>query len=83
MLQAGIELDEFQADILQAGMAVSGDRWASDEVAVIVPRQNGKSLAIVSRAICGPTLGGEKLVLLTAHEFKTCCEAFLLAKSHP
>jgi phage terminase large subunit-like protein len=62
-------------------MATSGDRWASDEVVVVVPRQNGKTATLVLRALWGVVLGGERLAVYTAHEFKTCREAFLLAKS--
>jgi phage terminase large subunit-like protein len=78
--QAGLVLDGFQEDVLIDGMAVSGARWAADEVAIIVARQNGKSVDLVIRGLWGPTLGGEKLVLFSAHEFKTARESFLLAK---
>ena len=46
----------------------------------VVPRQNG------NRALWGALCGGERLILFTAHEFKTCREAFLTLKSwcdHP
>jgi phage terminase large subunit-like protein len=78
---AGLRLDEWQQDVLVDGMALNGHGWAADEVVAVLPRQNGKTIDVVIRALWGPTLGGEKLVLFTAHEFKTCREAFLLAKS--
>lgn len=78
---AGLKLDLWQGDVLIDGMATLGDRWAADEVAEVLSRQNGKTVPLVVRAVWGPTLGGEQLVLFTSHEFKTCREAFLLAKS--
>jgi phage terminase large subunit-like protein len=81
MVSASLELDEWQSDFLIDGMATLGDDWAADEAALIVSRQNGKTIDLIARALWGPTLGGEQLVLFTAHEFKTCREAFLLAKS--
>jgi hypothetical protein len=79
--KAGLELDPWQEDVLGAGMATSSGRWASDEVVFIAPRQNGKTALMVLRALWGVVLGGERLAVYTAHEFKTCREAFLLAKS--
>jgi hypothetical protein len=77
---AGLHLDEWQEDVLVDGMALNGKGWAADEVVAVLPGQNGKTIDLVIRALWGPTMGGEKLVLFTAHEFKTCREAFLLAK---
>jgi phage terminase large subunit-like protein len=79
--RAGLKLDPWQRDVLIDGMATVGESWAADEVCTVVPRQNGKTLALVARALWGPTLGGERLVLFTSHQFKSCREAFLLAKS--
>jgi phage terminase large subunit-like protein len=82
MAEAGLELDPWQQDVLIAGMATAeGGSWAADEVVLLVPRQNGKTLNLVARALWGPTLGGEKLVVWTSHEFKSAREAFLLCKS--
>jgi len=82
MAEAGLELDPWQKDVLIAGMATAeGGSWAADEVVLLVPRQNGKTLNLVARALWGPTLGGEKLVVWTSHEFKSAREAFLLCKS--
>jgi phage terminase large subunit-like protein len=79
--EADLQLDGWQEDVLAAGMATAGGRWASDEVVFVVPRQNGKTALMVLRALWGVVLGGERLAVYTAHEFKTCREAFLLAKS--
>jgi phage terminase large subunit-like protein len=81
MADAGLKLDPWQQDHLNDGMATVGEDWAADEVVILVPRQNGKTIDLVARGLWGPTLGGEGLVLFTAHEFKTAREAFLLAKS--
>jgi phage terminase large subunit-like protein len=78
---AALELDPWQQDVLVDGMATLGEDWAADEMGLVVPRQNGKTVPLVIRALWGPTLGGEKLALFTSHQFKTCREAFLLAKS--
>jgi phage terminase large subunit-like protein len=79
--RAGLKLDPWQRDTLVAGMATLNGSWAADEVCTVVPRQNGKTLGLVARALWGPALGGERLVLFTSHQFKSCREAFLLAKS--
>jgi phage terminase large subunit-like protein len=71
--------DGFQQDWLIDGMAVSGPRWASDEVAGLLARQNGKSVALVIRALWGPTLGDEGLVLFSSHQYKSAGECFRLA----
>ena len=85
MSDAGLELDGWQQDVLVDGMATGsgpdGPSWAADEVVLLCPRQNGKSLLLVARALWGPTLGGERLVVWTSHEFKSAREAFLLCKS--
>jgi phage terminase large subunit-like protein len=80
MAEAGLELDLWQRDVLIDGMATLGQEWAADEVGLIVPRQNGKSLVLVIRGLWGPTLGHEGLVLFSSHQYKAAGEAFLLAK---
>jgi phage terminase large subunit-like protein len=81
MESAGVRLDDWQQDWLEAGMATLGRDWAADEVGLVVSRQNGKSLAALARALWGPTLGPERLVVWTSHQFKSAREIFLLAKS--
>jgi hypothetical protein len=81
MAEAGVTLDGWQQDWLIDGMALSGEGWASDEVAGLVSRQNGKTVVLVARGLWGPTLGGEKLNLFAAHQFRTTREAFLMARS--
>lgn len=54
--------------------------WASKNVSVWVPRQNGKGALIEIRVLAGLFLFGEKLILWSAHEYKTAQEGFLRIK---
>lgn len=72
----GLALDPWQIDILDdwMGMTASG-RWASTTCGGSVPRQNGKTLLLQSRAASGMLLYGEE-VIYTAHLQKTATETF-------
>ena len=75
--EAGLHLDPWQQHILRVGMGEKADgSWASFEVAVNVPRQNGKGGVIEARELWGLFIGGEELILHSAHEFKTAKAAF-------
>lgn len=75
--KAGLKLDPWQQHILRVGMGEKPDgSWASFEVAVNVPRQNGKGGVIEARELWGLFIGGEDLILHSAHEFKTAKAAF-------
>jgi len=75
--RAGLKLDPWQQHILRVGMGEKSDgSWASFEVAVNVPRQNGKGGVIEARELWGLFIGGEELILHSAHEFKTAKAAF-------
>lgn len=75
---AGLNLDKWQSwlltEMLQQDMQ---GRWSAFEVAVLVPRQNGKGGLLEARQLAGLFLNGEQLQVHTAHEFKTCFEHFL------
>ncbi|MFD4740951.1 terminase [Streptomyces virginiae] len=74
---AGLQLDPWQQHVLEIGLGERPDgRWAAFEVAVNVPRQNGKGAIIEARELAGLFLLGEQLILHSAHEFKTSIEAF-------
>lgn len=74
---AGLVLDEWQQNALRVGLGERPDgSWAAFEVAVNVPRQNGKGGIIEARELAGLFLLGERLILHSAHEFKTSIEAF-------
>ncbi|WP_309049245.1 terminase [Streptomyces sp.] len=75
--KAGLKLDPWQQHVLRVGMGEKPDgSWASFEVAVNVPRQNGKGGIIEARELWGLFIGGEQLILHSAHEFKTAKAAF-------
>ncbi|MFF2009163.1 terminase [Streptomyces sp. NPDC058195] len=74
---AGLDLDPWQQHVLDMGLSERADgKWAAFEVAVNVPRQNGKGGIIEARQLAGLFLLGEKLILHSAHEFKTSIVAF-------
>jgi hypothetical protein len=75
---AGLQLDPWQAFALHVGLGERLDgRWSAFEVAINVARQNGKGGIIEGRELAGLFLLPEKLILHSAHEFKTAKEAFL------
>lgn len=76
---AGLVLDDWQRYVLDVALRVrSDDRWAAFEVALIVARQNGKGAVLEARELAGLFLDlpDERLILHSAHEFKTCSEHF-------
>ncbi|GIE45168.1 hypothetical protein Alo02nite_80660 [Actinoplanes lobatus] len=74
---AGIPLDPWQADIVRDMLGTdAAGRWAAFEVAVWISRQNGKGAIIEARELAGLFLLSEKLILHSAHEYKTAMEAF-------
>ncbi|MFF1686071.1 terminase [Streptomyces sp. NPDC058254] len=74
---AGLQLDPWQQIVLDQGLRERDDgSWTAFEVAVNVPRQNGKGAIIEARELAGLFLLGEKLILHSAHEFKTSIVAF-------
>ncbi len=75
--KAGLKLDPWQQHVLRVGMGEKPDgSWAAFECCVNVPRQNGKGAVIEARVLWGLFIGGERLILLSAHEFKTAKNAF-------
>jgi hypothetical protein len=74
---AGLKLDPWQQHVLDIGLGERpGGKWSAFEVAVNVPRQNGKGGIIEARELAGLFLLGERLILHSAHEFKTSIVAF-------
>ncbi|TQL21960.1 terminase [Streptomyces sp. SLBN-134] len=75
--RAGLILDPWQQHVLRRGMGEKQDgSWAAFECVVNVPRQNGKGGIIEARELWGLFIGGEQLILHSAHEFKTAKAAF-------
>lgn len=71
----GIEPLPWQAIVLRNSLAEDGaGRWAAFELALIVPRQNGKNVSITARQLYGLFVLGERQIF-TAHLFKTAVEA--------
>lgn len=73
-----LNLDPWQSFVLRESLRESSEgEWAAFEVGLVVPRQNGKGAILEGREIAGLFLLGEKLILHSAHEFKTAREQFL------
>lgn len=75
---AGLILDDWQQHVLTEALGEKADgNWAATEVGLIVPRQNGKGCVLEARELFGLVLAKERVILHSAHNFKTCREAFL------
>lgn len=75
--RVGMTLDPEQELVLEASLALRGDsRWQTREVGVNMPRQNGKGEILIARELFGLFELGERLIIHTAHEFKTSAEHF-------
>lgn len=73
----GIELDEWQETVLQAAMGERSDgTWATRQIGLSTPRQNGKSQLIVARALAGVLLFSEQTIIVSAHQQDTAREVF-------
>lgn len=79
---AGLILDPWQAQVLDVGLGERTDgKWAAREVGLVVPRQNGKGAILEALILASLLLFDEKLILYSAHEFKTAQETFLRVKA--
>jgi hypothetical protein len=74
---AGLYLDDWQRWFLENSLLETGRRWTAFEVALLVPRQNGKGALLEARQLGGLFYLREPLQVHTAHEFKTAYEHFL------
>ena len=72
----GVQLGGWQRFALEAMLRRVDGHWASFENACVVPRQNGKSVILLVRALAGALLFGERLVIVSAHEWRTVVELF-------
>lgn len=78
--RAGIPLDDHQRLIIDAMMGVNPEGgWAAPEVAIVEPRQNGKSSCCVLRALWGLFEAGEHHILFSGHMWGATHEQFLFA----
>lgn len=79
--EAGLHLDEWQqADVLDILGETEDGLWAAFEAALIVARQNGKGGELEAIELAGLFIFRERLIIHTAHEFKTASEAYLRVK---
>lgn len=79
---AGLVLDPWQAQVLDVALGEREDRrWAAREVGLVVPRQNGKGSILEALIVASLLLFDERLILYSAHEFKTAQETYLRVKS--
>lgn len=78
--ECGFTLDPWQELVLIEGLALGDDGlYRALEVALLVPRQNGKSGALGLLVGAAPILGYRK-VIYSAHEFKTALETYDLCR---
>jgi hypothetical protein len=74
----GLHLDDTQQLAMHHSLVEDHEgRWASFEVVMNEPRQNGKGGWIEGRELSGVLLFGDKLVIHTAHLFRTAEEGFI------
>lgn len=75
---AGLELDDWQSYVLRASLAERPNgQWAAFQVAVELPRQNGKNTIAEARQLAGLfLLDDERLIIHSAHQFDTSLEHF-------
>lgn len=69
---ANLTMDPWQEYVLRRSLGEKPDsRWSAFRVGLIVPRQNGKNVIVEARELAGLLLFGERVIIHTAHEFKT------------
>lgn len=75
----GLQMDDWQQYALHRalGRRADGKRWSAPEVGLVVPRQNGKGSILEARSLYGLFVLDERLIIWSAHEYKTAREAFL------
>jgi hypothetical protein len=78
--RAGLPLFPYQRNGLDIMLSVRDDgQWACFEYCEMCSRQNGKTAGIFApRALFGLLLLGERLIMWSAHEYKTAMESFRL-----
>lgn len=73
----GLYLDPWQEHVLRGSLGEKANgKWSAFEVALTVPRQNGKGSILEARELAGLFLFGEKVIIHSAHEFRTAIEGF-------
>lgn len=79
---AGLKLDPWQQHVIDVALGVDElGQWSAFEVGVLVPRQNGKGAILEALGLAALFMLPDRLILHSAHEFKTAQEAFLRIKT--
>jgi hypothetical protein len=74
----GLRLYPWQQEVLSESARTDAEgRWSAFENVVMVPRQNGKSFFVIARVLAGALIYGERLLLYSAHEYRTAQELWL------
>ena len=74
---AGKPLDEWQSYVLEGALGEREDgRWTAFEVGLICSRQNGKNVIIEARELAGLFVFKERVIIHSAHQFKTARKSF-------
>jgi hypothetical protein len=72
----GLYLDPWQQLVLTESLKENADgKWAAFEVGLMVSRQNGKGACLEAIELAALFLFGERLIIHSAHQFKTSKEA--------
>jgi phage terminase large subunit-like protein len=69
-------LDPWQADTVETAFAMDANLWAAFELLILLSRQNGKGGSTEAIELGSLFLFKEKLILHSAHQFKTSTAAF-------
>lgn len=73
-----LHLDETQKLAMHHGLVEDHEgRWESFEIVLNEPRQNGKGGWLEARQVAGVLLFGDRLIIHTAHLFRTAQESFI------
>lgn len=71
----GNTLDPWQRSVLSGALGERPDGlWSAFEVGLVVARQNGKDEILAARELWGLFVGGEKLIVHSAHKFDTAMD---------
>lgn len=74
---AGLQLDPWQKYVLEVALGERTDgRWSAFEICLLVPRQNGKGAVIEALELAHLFLFGARVILHSAHQFKTAKDGY-------
>lgn len=80
----GVDLFPWQQHVVRRTLGVRPDdknKFAAFEAGLLVARQNGKGEVLLALQLAGLFVLNERLILSSAHEFKTAAEGFLRIKT--